>query len=235
MKGLLLRVGIDKGCGGCLSPFFKNGKFEFIPIPEDKETSETKTYANMKGRTGCQIGDFVPKRIRCRHPHIDPEFDTFTYGDPTKIKRCQISQLDPDDLLIFYAGLQPEKSKTKPRLFVVGYFNVERVYNFDFKKIPLRQHNSALKNLENNAHAKRYFKTKKYDKNLVIVKGNAKRSKLLSKPLLLGNHKNYMLTRLEPIFGYKGSLQRAVGHWIDKEHIAQVRKWLRTKGNLSSG
>ena len=224
-------MGIDKGCGGCLSPLFEDGTFEFIPIPEDEETSETKIYANMKGRTGCQIRDFVPKRIWRFHPHIDPEFATFTYGDPTKIKRCQISQLNPDDLLIFYAGLQPEKGKTKPRLFVVGYFNVKKV--FDFKKIPLRQRNSTLKSLRNNAHAKRYFRTKKYDKNLVIVKGNAKRSKLLSKPLLLGNHKNCMLRQLKPIFGYKKrSLQRAVGHRIDKEHIAQVRKWLRTKGNL---
>lgn len=44
---MLLRVGIDKGCGGALSPIFKDGSFEYIPIPElDHDTRETRTYQN---------------------------------------------------------------------------------------------------------------------------------------------------------------------------------------------
>ena len=39
---MLLRVGIDKGCGGALSPIFEGANFEYIPIPEsDPETRET--------------------------------------------------------------------------------------------------------------------------------------------------------------------------------------------------
>jgi len=32
MNIVLLRVGIDKGCGGCLGPVFKDGNFEFVLI-----------------------------------------------------------------------------------------------------------------------------------------------------------------------------------------------------------
>jgi len=96
MKGLLLRVGIDKGSGGCLAPIFKDSSFEFIPIPEFRATSESRVYANMEGITGQRIIDFVPKKIQFSHPHYDPEFDTFTYGDPTKPKRDQLSNLSPE-------------------------------------------------------------------------------------------------------------------------------------------
>lgn len=42
MKALLLRVGIDKGYGGCLAPIFRDGSFEYIPIPERRATSESR-------------------------------------------------------------------------------------------------------------------------------------------------------------------------------------------------
>jgi hypothetical protein len=46
---LLLRVGIDKGSGGCLAPIFRDRRFEYIPIPEICATSESRVYANMYG------------------------------------------------------------------------------------------------------------------------------------------------------------------------------------------
>jgi len=93
VKGLLLRIGIDKGVGGCLAPIFRDGSFEYIPIPERCATSETRTYAHITGRSGKVLADFVPRRLHNSVPHIDPEFETFTYGDPTPNKRRQLARL----------------------------------------------------------------------------------------------------------------------------------------------
>lgn len=229
MKGLLLRVGIDTGSGGCLAPIFVDGSFEFIPIPETRVTSEKKVYANMKGRSGRPITDFIPKKIKYSQPHFDPEFNTYTYGDPTRTKRNQLSKLNPGDLLIFYAGLKPADRKEKPRLYVIGYFDILEIY--DFQKISKLDYPSVFKKLKNNAHAKRYFKMKEMnieflESNLVIAKGNPKRSKLIAKALQLGDSNGNMLKELLQIFGYKGSLVRAVGHWIEKEYIQEVKEWL---------
>jgi hypothetical protein len=240
MKGLLLRVGIDKGSGGCLAPIFENGLFEYIPIPEIWPTSETKVYATMEGEiTGIPIVNFeIPKeKFRYAQPHDDPDFISFTYGDPTEPKRNQLSNLKPGNLLIFYAGLKPyDRLKLKPkkggksRLYVIGYFDVEKVY--DFKRI--MDYDSVFKKMPNNAHSKRYFRLKelnvKYlDDKLVIVKGKSGSSERLLKALPLGDNNNKMRKELEPIFGYKGCLQRAVGHRIDRNHIHNVKEWLENR------
>ncbi len=230
MKGLLLRVGIDTGSGGGAAPIFEDNSFEFIPIPEILVTSEERVYVNMVGRNGHKIVDLVPKKIMYAHPHYDPEFETFTYGDPTKTKRSQLAALESGDLLIFYAGLEREGSEEKSRLYVIGYFNIEEVH--DFKNIQPPNYDSVFRMMPNNAHSKRYFGLKKLnvaflDKCLVIVRGKSKSSKLFMKPLPLGDGNNKMLPKLKAIFGYeKESLQRAVGHWITEEYIHKVEKWL---------
>ena len=233
MKGLLLRVGIDKGSGGCLAPIFKDRSFEYIPIPENRATSETRLYANIDGINGRSFSDFTPEKIRYSHPHYDPEFVTFTYGDPTKPKRNQLSKLVPRDLLIFYAGLKPIDEVDKSRLYAIGFFIVKEVY--DFKKIPKADYSYVFNKLRNNAHAKIYFRLKELDidlseEDLVIVRGNPKISKLLKKALLIGDNSSKMLKELESIFGYKGSLQRAVGHWIQEKNIPKVKEWLKRNG-----
>jgi len=123
--------------------------------------------------------------------------------------------------------------KDEPRLFIIGYFDVEKVY--DFSKIQNADYHSVFEKVPNNAHSKIYFRLKelgvKYsDVDLVIVKGKSSGSKLLTKALLLGDPDNKMLKGFESIFGYKGSLQRAVGHWIKNEYIHKVKKWLENEG-----
>ncbi|HDS44514.1 MAG TPA: hypothetical protein ENN68_00160 [Methanomicrobia archaeon] len=232
MKALLLRVGIDKGSGGCLAPLFRDGSFEYIPLPEKQATSERRVYVTMKGITGRPLLDFVPKKIWYSHPHYDPEFTTYTYGDPTKVKRNQLSQLEPGDLLVFYAGLQLKDSDNKSHLFVIGYFNVDKVYDF----LEITDYESVFKELPNNAHSKRYSRLKELkieysDKDLVIVKGKSATSKLFRKALPLGDKNDKMRSELVPIFGYNGSLKRAVGHWIEHDNFQQVKEWLNRDEN----
>lgn len=222
MKGLLLRVGIDKGVGGCLGPIFPDGSFEYIPIPERCATTEKRAYRNLIGRRGRPFSDFVPKRIYNSLPHFDPEFETFSYGDPTFNKRRQLARLFLGDLLIFYAGLESTEKMCESRLYVIGYFAVQNVY--DFSKISDTERVSIFDNLPNNAHSKRTY----FDEGLVIVRGDPDKSRLLSGAALLGDENNSLLERLESIFGYSGSLLRAIGHWINKPYIQKVTDWLNS-------
>ena len=179
MKALLLRVGIDKGSGGTLGPLFDDGSFEYIPIPEDYPTREQRTYAQILGRTGKALAEFVRPALRDRVPHLDPEFEGFTYGDPTRTKRAQLRALDPGDLLVFYAGLEPQMMLDKAREFAIGYFTVDRIVcptNGDLDA-------QTREAIATNAHLQRTT----LDPNVVVVKGTTAKSCLLAKALPLGN------------------------------------------------
>ena len=101
---VLLRVGIDSGCGGIQGPLFRDGTFEFLCIPDNKRVS-VHTYGNMVGKDGKPlVGYFAWSRRKVmaeQHVHVDPEWETFTYGDPTPPKRS-LRHLNPGDLLVFY-------------------------------------------------------------------------------------------------------------------------------------
>jgi len=236
IPGLLLRVGIDKGTGGCRAPIFQDGSFEYIPIPEICATSESDVYESMKGRCGESLAAFVKESYWYSHPHHDPEFTTYTYGDPARNKRNRLSELQhPGGILIFYAGLEPkgwepEDWASKSRLFVIGYFTIEQVY--DFKAKPQARWKETFNEVPNNAHSKIYNRLKALnveyrDDNLVIVKGCPKNSILFPKALPLGDDNNCPLESVRCVIGYEKSLLRAVGHRIDKNHIQKVKKWLQ--------
>jgi len=77
---------------------FKDGSFEFIPIPEGRVRDSARadferTYGNTLGRFGRPFIDYFPPGMRERMfdqvMHVDPEFDTFTYGDrPAPLRFC---------------------------------------------------------------------------------------------------------------------------------------------------
>src|SRR5262245_4442859 len=105
---VLLRVGVDAGSGGIQGPLFEDRTFEFICIPDRKRVS-VHTYGNMLGRNGHPFVRYFPEARRTlmaeQTIHVDPEWETFTYGDPTPPKRS-LRHLRPGDMLIFYCGLQ---------------------------------------------------------------------------------------------------------------------------------
>src|SRR6266508_437522 len=108
MNVVLLRVGIDTGCGGIHSPLFEDGTFEFVPIPDSRGLDE-RTYGNTRGRNDRVLTeDFPEKRqeLMAASPMlVDPEFESFTYGDPTPPQRG-LAKLQHGDLLVFYAGME---------------------------------------------------------------------------------------------------------------------------------
>jgi len=232
MKAMLLRVGIDKGCGGALSPIFKDGSFEYIPIPEfGSETCETKTYQNTLGRTNRPLSYFLPEKICQNKMHFDPEFETFTYGDPSKSKRKSLLKLNKRDLLVFYAGLTPYQNDKYPNaLYIIGYFTVENVV--DFNELSEEETLKFCNLCSNNAHIK-----KDDLKELVIVVGDKKKSKLLDKAILISNPKLNKIGRpyhavskeMEKLLGIKGSIQRSIPPRMirDPDCVENLKKLLK--------
>jgi Nucleotide modification associated domain 3 len=99
LKIALLRIGIDSGSGGMDGPIFGDGRFEFIPIP-DTGGLDQRTYGNQIARsTGNPLSSFfAPPRqaaMRSQSIHVDPEFTTFTYGDPTSPKLAAEAKITP--------------------------------------------------------------------------------------------------------------------------------------------
>ena len=221
-KVLLLRVGIDKGCGGSLSPIFPDRSFEYIPIPESQPTTDPRTYTTILGRAGVPLARYVKPALAEQHPHFDPEFETCTYGDPTPLKRRQLLQLVPGDLLVFYAGLQPQPPVDPARLYIIGLIEVESVH--DLWAPSASDLDTLRSKIGNNAH---FFRVTP-DKGLVIVRGNKARSELFTKAVPLGDGADNILCDLSELVRYSGSLRRAVGHWIDEQNpVHALEDWLK--------
>lgn len=213
MKAMLLRIGIDKGTDGTLGPIFQDGSFEYIPISEgDSQSKEDRTYKNTIGRTGKPLSIYLLKKIENRTLHLDPEFETFTYGDPTS-KRNYLLKLREDDLLIFYAGLSPfQNEKQKTGLYIIGYFTIKEV--IDFNRLSKNELEKYYQAYPNNAHLKRSIGTE----NLVIVVGDKRCSKLLDKAILISEPKydkngrayQSVSREMEMSLGISGSIQRSI-------------------------
>jgi hypothetical protein len=210
MNAMLLRIGIDTGCGG-LAPIFADGSFEFIPIPERYDSSESRTYGTIKGRSGKSLSEFLPGEYSNKTVHYDPEFDTCTYGDPTT-KRTRLLKLAHGDLLVFYAGLEPfNNAKYERALYIIGYFTIDKVIDFD--KLSEQEIEKCFSIYHNNAHIKRNGDLS----NLVLVAGDKERSMLLNRAIRIsqlkrdsrGSRYHVVSEEMEKLLGIRGSIQRA--------------------------
>jgi len=178
MKAVLLRVGIDKGYG-FLSPVFQDLSFRYIPIyyknKIEMEKNEKRDYYELSREQQNDLIDYVPQKYKRRIVHYDPEFETYSYGEPNNPKRGALLKLTKGDLLIFYLGgkLHLDNYKTEMGCFIFGYFEVDKVYEWNKTEIENKQ---MLRDCNQNAH----IRSSKSRNNLVIVKGT-QRSKLLEK------------------------------------------------------
>ena len=224
---LLLRVGLDSSSGRGHGPLFEDNSFEYIPIPESSETTEERTYDDLPARTGGRLSEHAP-HLASRVPHFDPEFESFTYGDPSKNKRSQLSRLTTNDLLIFYSSLSPKDVDVGARLCVIGYFVVDTVY--DLAAMSPDERDATFEKVENNAHVKREGLTREVphrETYPVIVKGQPERSQLLTEPLPLGDRKRKVLPWVADIIGFERDLTRAgVARVLDEDNAEEIRRWL---------
>lgn len=220
---LLLRVGMDLGFGG-LGPLFPGGTFEYVPIPDDPDRVSQRSlfFSDIPARSGGSVLQFVPRRHRESPAHYDPEFDTFTYGDPTRNKRAQLLRLIKGDILVFYAGLRPPEQSHGSKLYIIGYLTIIQAYAIrTLYPWPPPEH----KHLWGNAHLRR----SKGDKDLVIVQGQPSASRLLVHAVPLSDGQQEVLPEMADRFGVSGSVKRAgAGRWVPDECVQRVAKWLRS-------
>lgn len=216
MKILFLRIGIDRGCGGMLSPIFQDGSFEYVPIPERRDVipGQGLTYAEISARSGGTLGRFKSGNTLAHH---DPEFSSFTYGEPNDPKRAQLKHMSSGDCLVFYAGFQGPNVVTGT-CFVMGYFTVAHVHAIltDEPWPP-----SELGHLKN-AH----FRRRNPESGLVVVEGSRSNSKLLVKAAQLSDGDQRVLPAMTEIIGFGGSVKRATGRWVPEAHIHLTKTWL---------
>ena len=241
MHVVLLRVGIDSGCGGMQGPLLNNNHFEYIPIP-DKFGIDKRTYSNVRGRYGKYLIDYFSKGRRKKMAkqsiHFDPEFTTFTYGDPTTPKRS-LRKLNAGDLLVFYCGLSkwdPRNGMSKHRhdLYIIGYFEVKKAgYALDFTRETQR------KLFGKNFHVMHQPVFQKQKSCLILVKGN-KNSRLFKKAVKIssnGKDKNgtplkIISPRMQKYFGnFDGhpSIQRSPPRWVQSQWVGQAAKFIRAQ------
>jgi hypothetical protein len=234
-KAVLLRVGIDSGCGGIQSPLFDDGSFEFICIPDSKRVSVHK-YGTLVGKNGRPHSDYFPARKQElaseQHIHLDPEFETFTYGDPT-IPKSSLQKLDRGDYLIFYCGLQEWdedsgwRADVPPALYIAGYFVVEKAgLATEFSKTTLKSE------FGQNFHVRYPAVFKKQREELVLVKGGPD-SRLLTKAHQIsavgkdraGKPLKVLSPKIQKVFGTfdgKVSIQRSPPRWVDPAYVEKA-------------
>lgn len=227
---VLLRVGVDSGEGGIQGPLFENGGFDYIPIPDGWSRQSKVRYGNTLGRHGRLLCEYWPgrrKELYRTHPiHFDPEFKTFTYGDPTRPKQS-LRLLQRGDLLAFYAGLQPWSPQLgfhdDPHLYIIGYFVVSyagRVGDlFDTQTRKIVEGDFA-----NCHHVGRGYT---YPEKLVLVKGT-RGSRILNRATMLSKYAKdrngvrikVLRSDLQDIFGRlsaRNYLQRSPPRWVPAE------------------
>jgi hypothetical protein len=235
-----LRVGVDAGCGGIQGPLFEDGTFEFICIPDRKRVS-VHTYGNMVGRNGEPLaGYFADARRKVmaeQHVHVDPEWETFTYGDPTPPKRS-LRHLKPGDFLVFYCGLQQWDAESgwnrdhRPALYLVGYFEVALAGMVcDFEKRVL------VSEFGKNFHVRYPTVFKQQKDDLVLVKGGAG-SRMFQKAHQIstegkdraGKPLKVLSPALQKVFGTFGghvSIQRSPPRWLEPGFVDRAIGFLK--------
>ena len=234
MNVVLLRVGIDTGAGGIHSPLFPDGTFEFVPIPDGQRLDE-RTYGDARGRHGRPLVEYFPPARRAamaRHPmHVDPEWETYTYGDPTRLK-SGLRRLGPGDLLVFYAGLQGWGFVCAPALYVVGSFEVEAAGRATgFPDAELRDR------FVRNFHVRHHAVFAEQRERLVLVGGGPgshllERARRISEAgrTLTGKPLHVLSAEAREVFGdFEGrvSIQRSPPRWVAPEHAERAATWVR--------
>ncbi len=235
MRVAMVRVGVDTGAGGIHGPLFRDGSFEYIPIPDGLGV-DRRTYGTLLGRRGDPLAGYFPPRLRekMRHQpaHVDPEFATFTYGDPTPPK-AGLRRLERGDMLVFYCGLQGWDCDAPPALYLMGYFDVLAAgYARDFPGDNLH----AL--CGGNFHVRHPAVYRQQREKLVLVKGSP-RSRLLHRAVLLsalGRDRNgrplkVLSPAMQQIFGGfdgKLSFQRSPTRWVAPAFIPSAVEYMRS-------
>ncbi len=184
---------------------------------------------------GLLVEYFPPLRQAAKQQqsmHVDPEFETFTYGDPTAPK-AGLRRLEPGDMLIFYCGLEGWNWSAEPALYLIGYFDVRtagRASDFSPKQLKTW--------FGGNFHVRHPRVFLEQERHLVLVKGSSS-SRLLTKAVLMstmgadrsGRPIKVLSEDMQKIFGdFNGkiSFQRSPTRWVDLAHVDRAVAFMKS-------
>lgn len=133
MKAILVRIGIDQAYGGWNAPVDPSTwEYAYVPIPEGQGTKchrgLERHYAECVGPV-CRFGVVqLPTALADRMMHLDPDFETLTYGDNGRRRGAGLTTMGRGDMLVFYAGLKPIQPCGHRLVYaLVGLYVVEEV------------------------------------------------------------------------------------------------------------
>jgi len=202
--GVLINMGSSNSKPNGRGRIFKDLSFDYLPIPETKKTRETvPTYRDL---------GFANVRFPDLPVHLDPEFETFTYGH---VRRGfgdmkNLLRLEEDVVLFFHATLQREYGWS---VYIIGYFNNIEVC--DCRKLSDEEIlRLESKGFTNNAHLKRVHPSVNLD---LLIKGG-KGSRLLNNAFPLAEENDNL------------TLRRTLGniiHTAGGEKIKSGTPWFR--------
>ncbi len=228
VQGLLFHVAADTGRDnlGIVGPIIteEDNRFEYIPSGSPKYEwggCDPRTYQDLPARNssyGQTLADFLPTTFREIRPHIDPEFQGYTYGEPDedkprintlrKIKLGSIlffvGSLSPYDSTMYRgdrSGLKTHQNRNKNK-YVIGFFKISGTAFVRLRKgsvtVTTKLGSIDESKLRKNHHYTRMCPGKTYE--AIIWAGHTyPRSALLSHAIRLteryGKH-NYLLTSL---------------------------------------
>jgi len=176
----IINVGVNASHGLLRSPVFKNGAFEFIPIPEiGRRVScpgcpTLPCYKNLKSHNGLNLLEFIPEAYHNVRVHDDPEFRTFTYGDyPTfSARAANLKKASIGDFVFFLARLVRFKNKVfgECGFFLIGFFEIGGI----LKEVRAEPEASVLEAFKNNAHVQRAIFDPKFWDGFWVFKGSTR-------------------------------------------------------------
>ena len=249
----LLRVAADTtyNGGGFRGPIFEEGSFEYVPIPERDADDRYRntiyghfTYGNSIDRySEHTFADYVQdkrtkKELFKKCMHTDPDFTNRTYGDVAKTekedgslrsvpKAATLRDLDTDNFLVFCASLYPfEKNGREKALYIIGYFEVKKVY--DFRKLSPKDRWGICKRFrKRNPHcawARFSEMNEYYFEHFVLVEGKKGKSTLLGKAIQLTDPQYYVLSRWKKGLGLNTTYFPEGGRWLPQIHLEDLSK-----------
>src|ERR1700683_619016 len=238
MRLVLLRVGLDTGSRPSgLGPIFRDSSFELVWIPDTLDEDE-HCYGNTTGRHRRPFGAYLSPSQRAaaaaRSMHVDPEFETCTYGDPTT-QKSGLKRLETGDVLAFYAGLRPYDFEAEDALYLIGYFVViEVTMSHDIDDVHRKQF------FQGNAHVRNPKRCARDQDHLLLIRGGSD-SRLFERAVRIsrrgqdrsGKPLHIQSDEMGRIFGDVGgqrSIQRSPPRWVAPEHTEMAWQFLHRAG-----
>lgn len=231
-KGLLIRVGIDQTFGHYNAPINpQTNDYFYMPIPQSDDNfrpgmrtsyqDQVPYFKSWNKSNGAGIE--FPQHLTNMATHLDPDFDSSTYGDQATGRGLRIGELKKGDFLSFFASFKPVIRCDHRLIYALyGIMIVDKVLSV--ADIPERL-------LQVNAHSR----VNNANKDHLVVFANPKLSGRFNRAIPIGEYRNgsYRVTHeLLNAWGgigvRDGFIQRSVNPpWFNKAD--QFLGWLESQ------